>query len=265
MLHIFLRSLSFPFPFPLTSFKKGKAGRQTDRQAASLGSVQPPCPCPCPFSQLVSCIWWAWTVASLGFVPKIRVQFMGRANFLWISCQKIKRRGQPVGETCNLCRWERTLARIGLGQLVAVNVTQKLPCTRYSPSPMQPNLTASMVLVSIVTFESSELLLSPNWIEDECQNRLVLIRFVADHSVSYTHRLPRHGAGGGTQGGPQTGHPQNLGLCSKGQNAWVFLLVPQRGLLSGFPFFFAIFLFYGILIIFLAIPCVKASQFVYYI
>lgn len=120
---------------------------------------------------------------------------------------------------------------------MAVNVTQKLPCTRYSPSPMQSNLTASMVLLPIVTFESSELLLSPNWIEDECQNRLVLIRFVADHSVSYTHRLPRRGAGGGTQGGPQTGHPQNLGLCSKGQNAWVFLLVPQRGLLSGFPFF----------------------------
>lgn len=111
-----------------------------------------------------------------------------------------------------------------------------------TPHPRCNHLAASFPLSPF----ASELLLSPNWIEDECQNRLVLILFVANHSVSYTHRLLQRRRVEGEQGlkGARTGHPQNLGLCSKGQNAWVFLLVLQRGLLSGFLFLPLFFLWY---------------------
>lgn len=99
-----LSLMSFPFP-PNPSCKADNL---------PLGqSVQPPGLCAANGAHIFSAcklhLMGLDCVASLGFVPKIRVQFMGRANFLWIFLPK--KGGQPVGETCNLCRWERTLAR----------------------------------------------------------------------------------------------------------------------------------------------------------
>lgn len=92
----------------------------------------------------------------------------------------------------------------------------------------------------------------------------MLIRFVADHSVSYTHRLPRRGAGGGHQGDPKLDTRKILAYAQKDKMLEFFFWSLSVAFCQAFHFF-AIFLFYGILIIFLAIPCVKASQFVYYI
>lgn len=92
-------------------------------------------------------------VASLGFVPKIRVQFMGRANFLWIFLPK--KEGNPLAKLVIYVA-EKGHSLVppesghGMsGQLVAANVNQSTFYT-LPAYPIPKQLTT--VHIAIVTF-----------------------------------------------------------------------------------------------------------------